>query len=275
MTKEKSILQEIVASKKLEVAERKLLYPVALLERSLFFETRPVSLKKYLQRPDLNGIIAEFKRKSPSKGMINAYADVAKVSLGYMQAGASALSILTDAKYFGGKSGDLEMARKINYCPILRKDFIVDEYQIVESKSIGADAILLIAAALSQSEIKSLSALAISLGMEVLFEMHEAQELENYKSEFIAGVNSRSLHDFSVSLERAEKFALLLPENSVKVAESGISSPADVRKLKSAGFDGFLIGEEFMKNYNPAKACGKFISELREAIEHDKGSKKL
>lgn len=257
-----SILDEIIANKKREVAERKQLYPTMLLERSLFFETKPVSLAKYLKRSEMNGIIAEFKRRSPSKGDINLYADVATTTLGYMQAGASALSVLTDGKYFGGKSTDLEIARKVNYCPILRKDFVIDEYQVVEAKSIGADAILLIAAILSEREIATLSELAFSMGMEVLFEMHEITELSKYRMEFIAGVNNRNLHDFSVSLERSEAIADALPSGSIKVAESGISSAQDVMRLRSAGYTGFLVGEQFMKHYEPGKACSKFISEI-------------
>ncbi len=262
MENTKSVLAEIVASKQKEIVERKALYPTALLERSLFFNSAPVSLKKYILRMELNGIIAEFKKKSPSRGVINGTADVAVVTLGYMQAGASALSILTDTPYFGGKSSDLESARKINYCPILRKDFIIDEYQVIESKSIGADAILLIGAALSGEQTKRLSSLAFSLGMEVLFEMHDEVEMEYYQDEFLAGINSRSLHDFIVSLDRAEKLCGLLPNSAVKIAESGITSPQDVVRMRKAGFDGFLIGEEFMKHFNPGKACGKFIGEL-------------
>jgi indole-3-glycerol phosphate synthase len=257
-----SILDEIIAEKKKEVAERKGLYPPALLERSLYFGTKPVSLSAYLRRADLNGIIAEFKRKSPSKGELNPYADVAKTTLGYMQAGASALSVLTDTKYFGGKSSDLETARKVNYCPILRKDFVIDEYQIIEAKSIGADAVLLIASVLNADEIKVFGSLAASLGMEVLFEMHDLEELSKYQPEFIAGVNNRNLNDFSVSLERSEKFSELLPSSSIKVAESGISSAEDVIRLKKSGYDGFLVGEQFMKQFEPGKACAKFISEI-------------
>ena len=136
-----NILEKIVEQKKKEMAERKSLYPVKLLEQSIFFASPTVSLKKYVQRKDLSGIIAELKRKSPSKGAINPYVSIERTSIGYMQAGASALSILTDKEFFGGSNEDLMVARKFNYCPILRKDFTIDEYQIVEAKSIGADAI--------------------------------------------------------------------------------------------------------------------------------------
>ena len=167
-----NILDQIVAHKREEVAKRKEIYPVKLLEQSIYFNTPTVSLSKYLRRPDKLGIIAEFKRRSPSKGDINPYASVEEVSIGYMQAGASALSVLTDTHFFGGKNEDLTEARKFNYCPILRKDFVIDEYQIIEARSIGADAILLIAACLEKAEIKSLAALAQSLGLEVLIEIH-------------------------------------------------------------------------------------------------------
>ena len=166
------ILDKIIAHKKKEVAERKKLFPTDLLETSIFFKTECVSLVKYLKDENKSGVIAEFKRRSPSKGDINKYASVEQVTIGYMQAGASALSVLTDTEFFGGKSADLSEARKYNYCPILRKDFVIDEYQIVEAKSIGADAVLLIAACLSKEEIKKLSAFAHSLGLQVLMEIH-------------------------------------------------------------------------------------------------------
>src|SRR3954471_1740242 len=151
-----NILDKILAHKVKEVEERKGLYPVKLLEQSIFFGSQTVSMKKYIQRPDKSGIIAEFKRKSPSKGIINAYASVERTSIGYMQAGASALSVLTDKEFFGGTSEDLMTARKYNFCPIIRKDFTIDEYQIIEAKSIGADAILLIAAVLEPTQLKAL-----------------------------------------------------------------------------------------------------------------------
>src|SRR5690606_22400339 len=173
-----NILEKIIASKYQEVEERKSLVPIKLLEGSVFFEGNVVSMKKYVTHPEKSGIIAEFKRKSPSKGVINGAASVEKVSIGYMQAGASALSILTDKEYFGGSSEDLKTARRFNFCPIIRKDFIVDEYQILEAKSMGADCILLIAAALEPVRLKSLAAFAKSLGLEILMEVHDGEELE-------------------------------------------------------------------------------------------------
>jgi len=193
-----NILEEIVANKKKEIAQKKELFPVKLLEQSLYFKGKPVSLKQYLQRPDKVGIIAEFKRKSPSKGIINGHASVEPTSIGYMQAGASGLSVLTDEKYFGGKNDDLSTARRFNFCPILRKDFIVEEYQIVEAKSIGADAILLIAACLTPEEIKGLSSFAKSLELEVLMEVHNEDELNRSLTSTldIVGVNNRNMETF-------------------------------------------------------------------------------
>lgn len=260
-----SILDTIILRKKQEVAERMQLYPTALLERSLYFNTNTVSLKKYILRPDLNGIIAEFKRMSPSEGKINPYAKAGAVTLSYMQAGASALSVLTDEKFFGGSLNDMEDARRVNYCPVLRKDFILSEYQIIEARSRGADAILLIGAALSEREIRKLSSFAMSLGLEVLFEMHEEAELNYFDDAFIAGVNSRSLHDFSVSLDRAASIAALLPDKAVKVAESGIRNSNDILRLRACGYNGFLIGTMFMRNSDPGKACAKLIREINFA----------
>src|SRR5688572_19192414 len=174
-----NILDQIIEYKRKEVSERKELYPVKFLEQSIYFGTQPVSLKKYIQREDKSGIIAEIKRKSPSKGVINPHVSVERTSIGYMQAGASALSVLTDKQFFGGSNEDLTIARKYNFCPILRKDFTIDEYQIVEAKSIGADAILLIAAVLSSDQINKLTGFAHSLGLEVLLEVHDEEELKS------------------------------------------------------------------------------------------------
>ena len=265
-----NILEEIIQHKKSEVSQRQDLFPVKLLEQSLYYETVPVSLKKYLLREDKSGIIAEIKRKSPSKGVINANISVERVSIGYMQAGASALSVLTDTSFFGGKNEDLITARKYNFCPILRKDFIVDEYQIVEAKSIGADAVLLIAAALTQQETKQLAAFAKKLGLEVLLELHHEGELD-YINEYIdlVGVNNRDLTSFNVDIETSVRLAELLPADIVKISESGIHAPKDVAYLRKHGYNGFLIGEKFMKNSRPEKACAKFIEGIREIEEKD------
>lgn len=256
-------LDEIVASKKREVAEKRELYPIKLLERSIYFNTPPLSLKTYIMRPDLNGIIAEFKRKSPSKGTINEFSKPDQVCLQYMQAGASALSVLTDKEFFGGASDDLIAARKFNYCPILRKDFIIDEYQVVESKSIGADAILLIAEILTKKELAELSDLASSLGLEVLHEVHSRKSIDKLPSQVsIVGINNRNLNTFHVSINHAASLVSNLPGDVVKVAESGITSPEMLLTLKSIGFNGFLIGEKFMREASPGKACQAFINRL-------------
>jgi indole-3-glycerol phosphate synthase len=260
-----NILDEIIAHKRAEVAERKSLYPVKLLESSIYFNTQPVSMKKYLLRPDKSGIIAEIKRKSPSKGTINRYVSVERTSIGYMQAGASALSILTDTHFFGGKNEDLTTARKFNFCPILRKDFTVDEYQIIEAKSIGADAILLIAAVLQPQEIDELAQAAHALGLEVLLEVHNLEELKASLSPHVdlIGVNNRNLKDFNVSVDTSLELAEHIPNNFIKVSESGISQAATIRSLQQAGYKGFLIGETFMKHSRPEKACSDLISELK------------
>lgn len=258
------ILEKIIAHKLKEVADRKSLFPEKLLEQSLYFEGQSISLKKYLLREDMSGIIAEFKRKSPSKGMINAHAKVEKTTIGYMQAGASALSVLTDSEFFGGKSEDLSTARKFNFCPVLRKDFIVDEYQIIESKSIGADAILLIAAALEPQKLKSLAAFAKGMGLEVLMEVHNQEELENNLNEHldVVGVNNRNLKTFEVSTDISKSLAPHIPNDFVKISESGISSPETILDLRTYGYKGFLIGETFMKTARPEVTAREFISKL-------------
>lgn len=256
-------LSAIIAHKKKEVAERISLYPVSLLERSVFFGSPVVSFKKYLEREDKTGIIAEFKRRSPSKGDINKYASVERTSIGYMQAGASALSILTDTAFFGGKNEDLEEARKFNYCPILRKDFVVDEYQIIEAKSIGADVILLLANVLTPVQVKQFAKTAGSLGLEVLLEIRDTEELAAINEYVTAvGVNNRNLRDFTVNIEQSFKLSALIPDEFIKVSESGINSAEIVHQLKAHGFSGFLIGEAFMKHSRPELACANFIKEI-------------
>ena len=259
------ILDEIVQYKRREVQERKSLFPAQLLQKSIYFDTPCVSMKKYLLRPDRWGIIAEFKRKSPSKGVINDHASVEKVSIGYMQAGASGLSVLTDEYFFGGKNEDLTTARRFNFCPILRKDFIIDEYQILEAKSIGADTILLIAAVLEPATTKKFAELAHSLGLEVLLEVHNQEELEKHlnKDLDLVGVNNRDLKTFEVNIETSKSLASEIPDEFVKISESGISDPENIIELRSYGFSGFLIGQSFMMSNRPEKRCREFIQRLR------------
>jgi len=258
------VLNNIINYKKQEVKTNKELYPVKLLETSIYYETPTVSLKKYLLRKDKFGIIAEFKRKSPSKGTINQYANIEEVSLGYMQAGASALSILTDTHFFGGKNEDLTIARKFNYCPILRKDFIIDEYQLIEARSIGADAILLIAACLNASELKNLAAFAKSIGLETIMEVHDKNELFKLNQYIdIVGVNNRDLKSFQVSVKKSLDIYNEIPCDFLRISESGLNKTDTIIQLKKTGYNGFLIGEYFMKHALPQLACEKLIRKLK------------
>ena len=262
-------LEKIIADKYLEVEARKQQRPVAVLEKSSAFSRTPLSLKSFLLDPTKSGIITEFKRKSPSKGLINGTSSVEVVTKGYEQAGASALSVLTDQDYFGGSTADLELARKQVFIPILRKDFVVDEYQILEAKAMGADCILLIAAALSPAKVNSLAAFAQSLGLEVLMEVHNLEELEQSFCEplDLVGVNNRNLKTFEVSLDTSLELVDRIPNQVVKISESGISDPATLLSFRKAGFDGFLIGENFMKTSNPEQAAMDFILEFRRLME--------
>ncbi|MBS1557482.1 MAG: indole-3-glycerol phosphate synthase TrpC [Bacteroidetes bacterium] len=260
-----NILEKIIEHKKQEVGERKKRISIKQLEQNRYFFSQPFSFKKSIQDKDRFGIIAEFKRKSPSKGVINDVADVAQVTTGYVQAGASALSILTDATFFGGCHEDLVTARKLNQCPILRKDFIIDEYQIVEAKSIGADAILLIAAILKPEQIKYLSDFAHSFGLEVLLEVHSFKELypEVFSSVDLIGVNNRNLKTFEVDINLSKKLLPFIPDNIVKISESGISQPETIIDLRKQGYEGFLMGENFMKHNRPELAAADFILTLK------------
>ena len=260
------ILSKIVIHKKKEVEGRKDLFPVKLLEKGIYFTTPTVSLKKCIVKEGKSGIIAEIKRKSPSKGDINPNVSVERTSIGYIQVGASALSVLTDSTFFGGSNEDLITAKKYNFCPILRKDFIIDEYQILEAKSIGADAILLIAAILEPGKLSGLATFARSLQLEVLLEVHDEHELNSTIDSIpdVVGVNNRNLKSFEVDMGLSKRLVKLIPDGIVKISESGIDSPKTAASLRSLGFDGFLIGETFMKTGRPEKAALEFIRELRK-----------
>jgi indole-3-glycerol phosphate synthase len=261
------ILERIIKAKIEEVRRTIEMIPVKRLEKSIHFDAPTVSLRRYLEREDLHGVIAEIKRKSPSKGILNPHISVEELSIGYMQSGASALSVLTDREFFGGSNEDLSVARKFNYCPILRKDFIVDEYQVIESKSIGADVILLIAGAVLPERLKQLARRARELGLEVLLEVHREEDLEDTLCDDISlvGVNNRDLRDFSVDVQRSFDLVTKIPSNFTKISESGLHDPAVVRSLRQAGYRGFLIGEQFMKCSKPERACRRFIQELAAA----------
>lgn len=258
-----TILDEIIAWKRKEVDHYKLLRPLNILERDINRDAVPCSLQKYIRSKEHSGIIAEFKRKSPSKGFINEEADPAVVCSGYRKAGASALSVLTDTKFFAGSNYDLEIARRYNQCPILRKDFTIDEYQVVEARSIGADAILLIAEVLTKNELTTLYELAKGLNLEVLFEIHDEASIDKLPADAnIIGINSRNLCNFEVSIEHTMRLAGKLPKGAIKIAESGIDSASTIVELRRAGFDGFLIGERFMREPDPGLACKSFIEEI-------------
>ncbi|HEY6900548.1 MAG TPA: indole-3-glycerol phosphate synthase TrpC [Puia sp.] len=257
-----NILEKIVAFKREEVEARKKKTPVKELERMLGFSREVFSLRHFLTDPARTGIIAEFKRRSPSKGIINDQVTVEAVTRGYTAAGASCLSVLTDEQFFGGTSEDLRQARA-NAIPILRKDFMIDEYQIVEARAIGADVILLIAACLTPAEVRRLAAFAVSLGLEVLLEIHTEEELEHICDETpIVGVNNRDLKTFTVDVERSIRLSRKIPSGKLLVAESGINEVATILHMKKAGFQGFLVGEHFMKEKDPGAAFGAFVREL-------------
>lgn len=257
------ILEKIIADKRREVALKKSIIPVSQLENSVLFNSRTNSLSKLLQN-STSGIIAEHKRKSPSKQTINSTFTVEEVVKGYQNAGVCGISVLTDMKYFGGSLDDLLLARASVTIPLLRKEFIIDEYQLLEAKSNGADVILLIAAVLTRQEIKHLSEFAQSLGLEVLLEVHNEEELQKaiMPSLNMIGVNNRNLKTFEVSLSYSKELASLIPNEFVKISESGISNVSDVKELQQFGYQGFLIGENFMKTDNAGLAASEFIKQL-------------
>jgi len=259
-----NILDKIVINKKKEVEAAKAKTTVAQLEQSAAFMRETYSFRDFLLAPDRTGIIAEFKRRSPSKGIINDRVTVEDVTTGYAAAGASALSVLTDTDFFMGQQIDLLNARAVNQIPILRKDFMIDEYQIIEAKAWGADIILLIAAILTPAEIKSMSALAKNLGLNVLLEVHNLEELQRSIDPNLTaiGVNNRNLADFSVSVETSFQLFEHIPAEFLKISESAISNTETIKQLKAAGFNGFLIGENFMKEENPGAAMQEFVKGL-------------
>jgi indole-3-glycerol phosphate synthase len=262
--KKMNILDKIIIDKKREVILKKSIIPVSQLEASVFFGKRTISLSQNL-RDSNSGIIAEHKRRSPSKAEINYSFTVEEVVKGYESAGACGISVLTDGKYFGGSLDDLLLARASVNIPLLRKEFIVDEYQILEAKAHGADLILLIAAVLTREEIKSLSEFAKGLGLEVLLEVHNLEELEKsiMPTLDMIGVNNRNLKTFEVSLDFSKELASKIPNEFIKVSESGISSIEAINELKPYGYKGFLIGENFMKTDNAGKAATEFIEQLK------------
>lgn len=258
-----NILDKIVEFKRKEIVSSKEVITLTELKSMPEFNRQCYSITESICDPGKTGIIAEFKRKSPSKGIINDQVSVADISIAYSQYGAAALSVLTDFNFFGGSIDDLQEARKHNEIPILRKDFIVDTYQIYEAKAIGADVILLIAAILNKNEVSEFSKLAHDLGLQVLMEIHSEDELlKTCDTVDLIGINNRNLKTFEVNLEHSKQLVKKIPEKFIKISESGISHPNTIKELKKEGFQGFLIGESFMRSENPALAFKHFVEEL-------------
>ncbi len=259
-----NILDTIIEHKRDEISFRKEMFSTAQLRQVPGYERKCLSLKAFLTDPAKTGIIAEFKRRSPSKGIINDMAPVEEVTAAYAAHGASGISILTDEPFFGGGPADVQMAR-FNEVPILRKDFMIDEYQVEEAKAMGADVILLIAACLSPEQVQQLAAYAKVLGLEVLLEIHDTDELAHICSEVdMVGVNNRDLKTFTVDVNRSIELAPLIPADKIKISESGISDVAVIHLLREHGYQGFLIGENFMKAPDPAVAFASFVNELKK-----------
>lgn len=258
-----TILDRIIIDKRKEVELRQSLISATDLEHYPLFGRDTISVSERIQH-SASGIIAEHKRRSPSKAVINQGLNVQDVAKGYEEAGVCGMSVLTDSKYFGGSLDDLIVARASNQLPILRKDFTISDYQIIEAKAHGADIILLIAAVLTKEEIKQYSELAQSLGLEVLLEVHNEEELHKsiMPSINLFGVNNRNLKTFEVSLETSKFLSTLIPDEFIKVSESGISNVAAIKELKTYGYQGFLIGENFMKTDNPGESATQFINQL-------------
>ena len=257
-----NILDKIIEHKKHEVAEAKRNISLSELQDSEFFQRDTFSLKESVKSG--SGIISEFKRRSPSKGIINEKADVLKVAKSYEKFGASGISILTDEIFFGGTLQDVLEVRDEISIPILRKDFMIDEYQFYEAKANGADVILLIASCLSPSQVQEFTELSHELGLEVLLEIHTDEELHHFNKNIdLVGINNRNLKDFKVDLQHSVNLKNQLPKDVLSVAESGIYSIDDFKFLKGKGFDGFLMGEYFMKNFNPGSAFEEFIKTIK------------
>lgn len=257
----KDILEEIIAYKRIEVAAQKEAVSIEQLIRLCDFDAPRISMKASLAASP-TGIIAEFKRRSPSKGWIKQEADASVIPPAYERAGAAALSILTDEKFFGGSLKDIQVARPLVSLPILRKDFIIDEYQLYQAKAVGANAVLLIAACLTTDECQTLTRKAHNLGLEVLLETHSESELAYLTPDIdMVGVNNRNLGTFHTDVQNSFRMAELLPPDILKVSESGISHPDTVRQLREAGFRGFLIGETFMKTEEPGETLRQLIKQ--------------
>ncbi len=262
-----NILEDIVSKKRIEVQHQKEAITIDQLLSNERLQRKGISMRDALLSSP-SGIIAEFKRRSPSKGWIKEGGIAPKITLGYEQSGASATSILTDRPFFGGGIEDLCQARPQLHIPILRKEFIIDEYQIYQSKVIGADAILLIASILDLESCKRFTQLAHELGLEVLLELHGEEELDHIACEAdMVGINNRNLTTFVTDASHSIQMIERLPAGGTYISESGLSDTATVRQLRNAGFKGFLMGENFMKTPDPALSLAQFIDHLNDEVE--------
>lgn len=258
----KDILSEIIANKRLEIDAQKQAIACTQLKEGID-ELPPTRSMRQALAASATGIIAEFKRRSPSKGWIRQDARPEEIIPSYTSGGATALSILTDERFFGGTLRDLRTARPLTNLPILRKDFIIDPYQLYQARIVGADAVLLIAAALTQDECQALAGKAHELGLEVLLEIHHTAELP-YLTDAIdmIGINNRNLGTFHTDIENSFRLATELPQAMVRVSESGISDPVTVQRLRQSGFRGFLIGETFMRTPQPGETLRHFVASI-------------
>ena len=263
-----SVLGQILTDTRALVADRSARVPVAALEARPAFHAPTLSLARALRRPDGPTFVAELKRASPSEGELRREYDPAEIARSYRVAAAAALSVLTEPTHFKGSLDHLAAVRQAVDLPLLRKDFVVSDYQIAEARAYGADAVLLIAAALDPAELHDLHDAATGMGLGVLVEVHDARELDGLDLDRVAvlGVNSRDLHTFAVDLGRAETVFRLLPDRIVRVAESGIRTADDTSRLRDAGADAFLVGTAFMRETDPGRALAALRRETAVAL---------
>ncbi|XMD35049.1 MAG: indole-3-glycerol-phosphate synthase [Candidatus Karelsulcia muelleri] len=259
-----NFLKKIIEIKKKEIKRDIKKYSIKILEKKFFFQRKCLSLKRKIKNDHI-GIISEFKRKSPSKNFNNENIRLENLCKEYKEAGSIGISILTDKNFFLGSSKDLSKLRKYISLPLLRKDFIIDEYQIIHSKALGADAILLIAKILKKKKIKLLATLAKSLGLEVILELHSKTDISKISYEIdILGINNRDLSTLNVDIHNSNKFYSLIPKNFPIISESGIYNINNIFFLKKLGFNGFLIGEKFLSSFNPGDSCKQFIKNVKK-----------
>ena len=264
------ILETIYHKKLQEIEIKKSITSIDELQKRKHFNKDCYSLKNKFNNKE-HGLIAEFKRQSPSKGIINANADIEKTTKGYEENGAFAISVLTDEYFFGAHKTDFQIARNNTTIPLLRKDFIIDEYQIFETKAMGADVVLLIARILNVEKAKELRLLAKQLGMEVLLEIHSEEEIKSFMEidPDLIGVNNRNLNSFEVDIKNSIQLANQLPSDIIKIAESGIESTQTLKTFIENGFKGFLIGEYFMKQSQPYQKCGELSEFLKQVSKNN------